>query len=153
MFRSGAREVSMLARPAIFFIISDAKELFPFTYSRIIFFSELVRGASVVLFLQLPALIVPPVSGVPRSSIAPSDPSSLHPESGFDATTQLPPGTSGDTFFGGSFPVTFAGPPKHAATPMEPVIVGVIKNRKKLVGAQVPSFPPALFDPQTGPGI
>lgn len=59
----------------------------------------------------------------------------------------------GETAFGGIFPVILAGPPKHAAIPTDPVIVGVMKNRKKFVGAHVPSFPPALFDQHIGPGM
>lgn len=69
------------------------------------------RPAPVPGVRQAAALIVPLVSSVPRSAIFPSDPSSVHPESGAAATIQFPPGTTGDTHFGGIFPITRAGPP------------------------------------------
>ena len=84
------------------------------------------------------------------SSKAPSDPSSLHPERGFAATTQFPPGIYGDAHFGGIFPTTLAGHLKHIAAPIDPVIVGVINNRKLFAGDQVPRLPPALLPTHPG---
>ncbi len=62
----------------------------------------------------------------PRDPASPSEPSSLHPTRGFAATTQFPHGTSGDAPGGGIFPLIIGIILKHAATPIAPVIVGVI---------------------------
>lgn len=97
--------------------------------------------------------LINPLLLEPSELAAHSDPSSLHILSGFAAITQPPPGKSGESHFGGMFPAIFTGPEKQAATPIAPVMVGVTKRRKKFDGAQVPYFPPALFGPQSGPGM
>jgi len=86
----------------------------------------------------------------PREPASPFDPSFLQLASGCAATIQFPPGTSGETPAGGRFPVAPAGQ-KHIAVPTAPVIVGVIKRRKKFEVLFVPSHQPAPRVPAQAP--
>jgi len=80
----------------------------------------------------------------PRYPAFPSVPLFLQLESGCAATIQFPPGISGEAPCGGSFPTCQEFPPKHAAIPIAPVIVGVTYSRKKFAVLEVPSSPPAF---------
>lgn len=82
----------------------------------------------------------------PREPASPSDPSSLQPKRGFAATIQFPQGTSGEIPAGGICPDKIGIGPKHAATPIAPVIVGVINNRKKFMIPVVPRYQPAFIE-------
>lgn len=64
-----------------------------------------------------------------REPASPSEPSSLQPRKGFAATIQFPHGIRGEIHIIGVFPLTMEVPPKQAAIPMAPVIVGVIYMR------------------------
>jgi hypothetical protein len=129
-------------------LISGRRALFPETYWRIFFRSsgrrildptELLGTQEFALKEELPPLL----SISPCEPTSPLEPSGAQLASGFAATTQFPPGIRGEAHFGGIFPTITAGPPKHIAIPTAPVIVGVMKRRKKLDELSVPSHPPA----------
>lgn len=113
---------------AMLALISGRYAVSPATYRTIFFRSSGRSAVSPHFFTQALAFTKELSLSIPRprEPASPSEPSSLQPNKGFAATTQFPPGMSGEIPGGGILPLTAGITLKHAATPMAPVMVGVI---------------------------